>query len=65
MASNIGLEGDGIRSALRWLAERRLAEPAAPRMKLIDEAGRRFDLTPVEVEFLVANWRDDAAPASP
>ncbi len=59
----VGLEGDAIRNALKWLAERRLEDPSAPRMKLIDEAGRRFDLTPVEVEFLVSNWREDRDPA--
>jgi hypothetical protein len=53
--------GDGIKGALKWLAERRSEEPAAPRMRLIDEAGRRFDLTPLEVEFLVNAWREDRA----
>lgn len=58
--------GDGIQGALKWLAERRQEEPAAPRMRLIDEAGRRFDLTPLEVEFLVGAWREDrAAEAQP
>jgi hypothetical protein len=53
-------EGDGIRRALRWLSERRLAEPSAPRVKLIDEAATRFDLTPNEVEFLLGNWKEAA-----
>ncbi len=51
-------EGDALRSALRWLAEQRLAEPNAPRMKLIDEAALRFDLAPNEVEFLAMNWKE-------
>lgn len=50
-------EGDGLRSALRWLSEQRAAEPQAPRMKLIDEAALRFDLSPNEVEFLTLNWK--------
>jgi hypothetical protein len=53
------MEGDGLKRALKWLSEQRLAEPAAPRMKLIDEAARRFDLSPVETEFLVTSWRED------
>jgi hypothetical protein len=53
------LEGEGIKKAVRWLAEQRLADPKAPRMKLIDEAGTRFDLTPVEVEYLITSWRED------
>ena len=55
----VGLEGDAIRNALRWLSERRLEDATAPRMKLIDDAARRFDLTPLEVEFLVSSWRED------
>ncbi len=50
--------GDSIRSALKWLSDRRLQDPAAPRMKLIEEAALRFDLTPLDVEFLVRNWRE-------
>lgn len=60
MAGGIMPEGDGIRRAMRWLSERRLEDPSAPRMRLIDEAGTRFDLTPVEVEFLVMNWKEAA-----
>lgn len=63
MAGGIMPEGDGIRRALRWLSERRLEDPAAPRMRLIDEAAQRFDLTPVEVEFLTSSWKD--APDGP
>ena len=63
MAGGIMPEGDGLRRALRWLSERRLEDPAAPRMRLIDEAAQRFDLTPVEVEFLTSSWKD--APGGP
>jgi hypothetical protein len=57
------MEGDGLKRALQWLSEQRLADPAAPRMKLIDEAATRFDLSPVETEFLVTNWREDGPKA--
>jgi hypothetical protein len=60
MAGGIMPEGEGLRRALRWLSDRRLEDPSAPRMRLIDEASTRFDLSPVEVEFLVANWKDAA-----
>jgi hypothetical protein len=56
------LEGEGMKKALRWLSERRQEAPAEPRARLIDEAGRRFDLTPVEVEFLLQRWREDGPP---
>lgn len=50
-------EGEGLRRALRWLGERRAEEPNAARQKLIDEAAQRFDLSPLEVEFLSSNWK--------
>lgn len=56
------LDGDGIRKAMRWMGERRQEAPATPRARLIDEAATRFDLTPLEVEWLLANWKEDAAP---
>ena len=60
MAGGIMPEGEGIRRALRWLSERRLEDPSAPRVRLIDEAATRFDLTPNEVEFLLGSWKDAA-----
>jgi hypothetical protein len=54
-------DGDGIKGALKWLAERRQEEPGASRTKLIDEASRRFDLTPLEADFLLNAWREDRA----
>jgi hypothetical protein len=54
--SDILPHGDGLRSALRWLDGQRQDQPGALRGKLIDEAALRFDLTPLEVEFLLSNW---------
>ncbi len=51
-------EGDGIRRALKWLSDRRQEDPSAPRARLIDEAAIRFDLSPLEVEFLVGSWKE-------
>lgn len=50
--------GDSIRSALKWLSEKRREEPTAERLKLVGEAALRFDLTPLEVDFLSANWKE-------
>ncbi len=50
--------GDSIRNALKWLSQRRLDDPGTPRMKLIEEAALRYDLTPLEVDFLSANWKE-------
>ena len=58
----MALVDDGLRNALKWLSERRLEAPLASRLDLIDEAARRFDLTPLDAEFLLSAWREDAAP---
>jgi hypothetical protein len=50
--------GESIRSALKWLSERRQEDPSAARGKLIDEAALRFDLSPMEVDFLLNNWKE-------
>lgn len=46
-------EGDAVRQALAWIAERRRLEPERKLGELIDEAGRRYDLSPLEQEALV------------
>jgi hypothetical protein len=42
-----------IKQAVKWIEERLQDDPKADRMRLIDEAGRRFDLTPLDSEFLL------------
>jgi hypothetical protein len=49
-------QGEGLRRALRWLDERVREEPKADRGKLVGEASVRFDLSPVEADFLLQNW---------
>jgi len=59
MAENQGgVAQAAIRSALKWLSEKRLENPSAPRMKLIEEAAVRFDLTPLDVDFLATSWKE-------
>jgi hypothetical protein len=41
-----------IKQAVAWIEERLREQPAADRVKLVDEAGRRFDLTPLDADFL-------------
>jgi len=41
-----------IKQAVKWLDEQLTANPAADRVKLMDDASRRFDLTPVDQDFL-------------
>ena len=42
-----------IKQAVKWLEEQLEGNPAADRIKLVDEAGCRFDLSPLEEDFLV------------
>jgi hypothetical protein len=42
-----------IKQAVKWIDERLRDEPRASRLGLVDEAARRFDLSPVETDFLL------------
>ena len=54
----LGPKGEALKRALQWLAEQRQLDPKASRVKLISEAGQRFDLSPPEEEFLLGQWKD-------
>ncbi|HEV8308046.1 MAG TPA: hypothetical protein VGW35_10290 [Methylomirabilota bacterium] len=41
-----------IKRALSWVLDRLADDPTAKRSKLIDDASRQFDLTPLEADFL-------------
>lgn len=45
--------GEDLRRAVRWISDRRLDEPNEPIWKLVDEAALRFDLSPMDAEFLL------------
>ena len=42
-----------IKQAIMWIDEQIVEKPGANRMKLVDEASRRFDLTPLDTDFLL------------
>ena len=46
---------ESLRRALRWLSDQRRHDAAA-----IEEAARRFDLSPADEEFLLRHCRSDA-----
>jgi hypothetical protein len=61
MAENVGgdrelLPGQALGRALSWLDERVRDAPGVDRARLVGDAAMRFDLTPVEEEFLLARW---------
>ena len=43
-----------IKQAIKWIDEQLRDNPAADRTRLVDEASRRFDLSPLDTDFL---WR--------
>ncbi|HUJ28881.1 MAG TPA: hypothetical protein VLW85_22830 [Myxococcales bacterium] len=49
-------QGEPLRRAVRWLSDRRLADPGAQPATLVEEASVRFDLTPLEEQFLLEQW---------
>ena len=42
-----------IKQAVAWIDDRLHDEPGADRLRLVDEAARRFDLSPLDTEFLL------------
>ncbi len=63
--AGIAPEGEQLRRAVRWLSERYLDTPRAPLDALVEEASVRFDLTPLEEEFLVERWARELAGSPP
>ena len=51
-----------IKQAIKWLDEQLHDNPNANRAKLIDEAGRRFDLTPLDSDVLLRHLAERKAP---
>ena len=47
-----------IKQAITWIDEQLRDNPAADRVTLLDEAGRRFDLTPLDADFLLRHLAD-------
>jgi hypothetical protein len=47
----IGLEV-GLKKAVDWIVVSRKADPHASLLGLIDEACRRYDLSPIQAEYL-------------
>jgi hypothetical protein len=45
-----------LRKAVKWIDDQMRDRPDADRVKLIDEAGRLFDLTPLDQDFLIRHF---------
>ena len=42
-----------IKQAVSWIDDKLRDDPGADRLRLVDEAARRFDLSPLDTEFLM------------
>ena len=51
--------GEELRKAVKWISEMRQDEPEKKLSKLIEEACMKFDLTPVDAEFLQKTLKED------
>ncbi|WP_298068609.1 hypothetical protein [uncultured Mailhella sp.] len=47
-----------VRRALKYIAERRLEQPSISLAALLDDAGARFDLSPLDQEALERMFRE-------
>ena len=54
-----------IKQAVKWIDDQLRDNPAADRMKLVDEAGRRFDLTPLDTDFLLRHLAERRKQTNP
>ena len=54
-------EGEQIRKAVQWFSEEKQACPDKSRLKLLEEAGIKFNLSPVEEEYLVRLLKSEKA----
>jgi hypothetical protein len=49
-----------IKQAVKWIEEQLKDNPDANRVKLVDDASRRFDLSPLDADFLFRHLAERA-----
>ena len=55
--SNIQPEGEDLRKAVKWISDERTYGAEKTLLKLIEEASLKFDLSPMDTEYLVNFFR--------
>ena len=65
MSESIFPKGEALRRAVRWLGGQRAETPNTNFTSLIEEASIRFDLSPLETEFLLEHSAEPGAPNDP
>jgi hypothetical protein len=53
-------QGENIRQAVKWISAELQEDPSKRVQKLIQEAALRFNLSPLEEEYLVSFYRKEA-----
>jgi hypothetical protein len=53
-----------IKQAVKWIDDQLRDHPATDRAKLIDDASRRFDLSPLDADFLTRHLAERARKAT-
>ena len=49
-----------IKQAVKWIDDQLVDNPSADRVKLVDDASRRFDLSPLDADFLFRHLAERA-----
>jgi hypothetical protein len=49
-----------IKQAVKWIEDQLTDNPGADRVKLVDDASRRFDLSPLDADFLFRHLAERA-----
>jgi hypothetical protein len=57
-------KGESIRKAAQWITEMKKESPSSKLSTLIEQAGRRFDLTPIQQEALLT-WLTENPKSKP
>ena len=52
-----------LQQAVKWIEGRLVDEPDADRLRLAEEAARRFDLSPLDAEFLLRHLAGRGRPS--
>jgi hypothetical protein len=63
--STLQPRGDKLKKAVQWISEKRKQTPDINLVKLVDDAGFQFDLSPKDSQFLLrfVKSNDDQNPA--
>ena len=51
-------DGDDVRRAVKWVSDHLREDPGRPALPLVQEAIFKFDLSPLDAEFLIGFFRE-------